>query len=144
MIPAGPGRTGMRPERLGVLICMSFAAVLFLSVPISNAQDAEGKPAVKQENPEMEKYKAETKEKLDGLDKRIKELQADAKKKIEASKVQINDGLDDLKRQRAELKKRMKRLENSSREEWEAAKQKINNAIEEIEKTFNRVKSYFK
>jgi hypothetical protein len=60
------------------------------------------------------------------------------------AEAEVKEGIRELKKKRAVLQRKIKRLEAASREKWEAAKQKVNEAIEQLEKTYDKVRSYFK
>ena len=68
----------MKSKYVAVVIGMSFAAMLFLSGLVSNAQAEEGKGS-NQGYSEKETFKQQAKEKLARLDDKIAELEAKAK-----------------------------------------------------------------
>lgn len=53
-------------------------------------------------------------------------------------------GVKELKEKRAALKNDIKDLEATSLKTWAAAKKKVNEAIDDLEKTYNKVRAYFK
>lgn len=134
----------MKRKHLAVLVGMSFVAMLFLSGFASNAQ-AEGKTGdVKQGNEEKETFKKQAKEKLGELDKKINDLEVKAKEIGSKTKAEAEKGLKDLKKQHVAMKKNMERLEAASKDTWEAAKQKVNKGLDKLEKTYNKVRDYFR
>jgi peptidoglycan hydrolase CwlO-like protein len=134
----------MKSKYVAVVIGMSFAAMLFLSGLVSNAQAEEGKGTASQGYSEKETFKQQAKEKLARLDDKIAELEAKAKESGAKTKAQAKKGLRDLKQKRFALKIDMERLEASSKQTWESSKQKFNKAMDDLERTYEKVRDYFR
>jgi peptidoglycan hydrolase CwlO-like protein len=134
----------MKSKYVTVVICMSFMAVLFLSGFVSKVQAEEGRTAVKQGYHEKEEFKQQAKERLAEFDRKINELEVKAKETGSKTKAEVKKGLRELKTKRAALKKNMERLEASSERTWEAAKQKVNMAMDDLERTYDKVRNYFR
>ena len=135
----------MKRRHVAIAICISFVTMLFLSGLIRNVQAEEVKDGIKQEYPEKkQEYKEKAKEKLAEFDKKITELEVKAKKEGSKVKTEVKEGIRELKDKRAALKEDMKKLEASSDKTWEAAKKKMNEAMADLEKTYDKVRAYFK
>jgi peptidoglycan hydrolase CwlO-like protein len=134
----------MKSKYVAVVIGMSFAAMLFLSGLVSNAQAEEGKGAANQGYSEKETFKQQAKEKLARLDDKIAELEAKAKEAGSKTKAEAKKGLKELKTQRVALKKDMQKLEASSKDTWEAAKRQVNKGLDKLERTYDKVRDYFR
>jgi peptidoglycan hydrolase CwlO-like protein len=134
----------MNSKYVTAAICMSFAAMLFLSGLVSNAQAEEGKNAARQDYSEKESFRQQANEKLADLDKKIAELEVKIKEAGSDVKAGVIKSLKKLKKQRAALKKDMKKLEASGKDTWEAAKQKVSSGLDELEKAYNKVRDYFR
>lgn len=145
-----------RSKYLSIVICISFLAVLFLHGLAKNvwAQGEEGKTAVEGKSgetstkekfsDEKKEFKRKAKARLDELDKKIGELEAESRKAGSKAKAEAKEGLKDLKEKRAALKKEMRKLDAKSKSTWEKAKQKIQDAEDALEDAYNKVRSYFK
>jgi DNA repair exonuclease SbcCD ATPase subunit len=145
-----------RSKYLSVVICISVLAVLVLHGMAKNvwAQGEERKTAVEGKSgetstkeklsDEKKEFKRKAKARLDELDKKIDELEADLKKIGSKAKVEAKEGLKDLKEKRSALKKEIKKLEAKSKTKWEKVKQKIQAAEDEIEEAYNKVRSHIK
>jgi peptidoglycan hydrolase CwlO-like protein len=134
----------MKSKYVAVVIGMSFVAALFLSGLVSNAQAEEGKGSSNQGYSDKETFKQEAKEKLARLDDKIAELEAKAKETGSKTKAEAKKGLKELKNQRVALKKDMQRLETSSRKTWESAKRQVNKGLDKLERTYDKVRDYFR
>jgi DNA repair exonuclease SbcCD ATPase subunit len=145
-----------RSKYLSIVICISLGTVLFLHGLAKNvwAQGEEGKTAVEGKSGEPstkekfsddeKEFKRKAKSRLNELDKKIDQLEAESKKTGSKAKAEAQEGLKDLKEKRAALKKEMRKLEAKSKSKWEKAKQKIQDAEDELEEAYNKVRSYFK
>jgi hypothetical protein len=141
---------------LYIVISISFLAVMFLPGLAKNvrAQGEEGKTAVGGKSGEpstkatfsddKKEFLRKAKERLAELDKKIEELEAEAKKAGSNVKAEAKKGLKDLKEKRAALKKEIRKLEAKGKSNWEKAKQKIQDAGDELEEAYNKVRRYFK
>jgi hypothetical protein len=134
----------MKSKYAAVVIGMSFAATLFLTGLVSNVQAEEGKGEGKHYYAEKDTFKHQAKEKLARLDDKIAELEVKAKEAGERTKAEARKGLKELKKQRVALNKDMKRLEASSERTWESAKKQVNKGLDRLERTYDRVRDYFR
>ncbi len=146
----------MRRKYLYLVICLVFFAMLIFPEIVKNvcAQGEKGKTTVESKtgngsaeqkfSEEKNEFKRKTKERLDALDRKIKELEAESKKAGSKLTAEAKEGLRELKEKRVALKKDMKKLEAKSRERWEEIKRKVDAAIEDIEERYNKLRDKFK
>jgi uncharacterized protein YlxW (UPF0749 family) len=134
----------MKSKNLSVAIVMSFLAMLFLSGLVSNVQGEEGRAADNQGYSEKEAYKENAKQRLAEEDKNIQELEAKAREGNADERADARKGLRELRQKRATLKSDIESLETAGKDTWEAAKRKVNRAIDDLERTYARVRDYFR
>jgi len=138
--------------------CILFIAAAFLPGLPKQAQGEvkEGKAAVEEKSGEMaapkeasfkekkEEYKKTAKEKLAKIEKKIEELEGSAKKAGSKVRADAKKGLEELKQKREVLKKDMKKLEAAGKRKWEIVKKKVDAGMDDLEKTYDKVRVYFK
>jgi peptidoglycan hydrolase CwlO-like protein len=134
----------MKSKHAVVVIAMSFVAMLFLSGLVSNVQSEERRGEGNHYYAEKDTFKQQVKEKLNRLDDKIAELEMQAKEAGHKIKGQAKKGLKELKQQRVALNKDMKRLERANERTWESAKRQVNKGLDKLERTYDRVKDYFR
>jgi hypothetical protein len=134
----------MKTKNLAVAIGMSFLAMLFLSGLIGNAQGEEVKASDNQGYSEREQYKENAKLRLAEEDKKIKELEIKAREGNAEERAEARKGLRELRRKHATLKSDIARLETAGKDTWEAAKREVNRALDDLERTYERVRDYFR
>jgi hypothetical protein len=134
----------MMSKYVTILICMSFMAVLFLSGFASNVQAEEENSAGKQGYSEKEEYKAKAKQKLAEEDRKIAELEAKARDGNAEERAEARKGLRELRQKHATLKSDIASLETAGKDTWDAAKRNVNWAIDDLERTYERVRDYFR
>jgi small-conductance mechanosensitive channel len=141
---------------LSVVVCIFFMAVLLSPGILKNSwgQGNEGKAAVEEKpegkyttkekfSEEKKEFEAKAKARLDDLDKKIDQLEAESKKAGSKVKEETKEGLRELKEKSAALKKEMKKLKAKSKTKWEEAKQKIQAGGDELEEAYNKVRAKF-
>jgi peptidoglycan hydrolase CwlO-like protein len=134
----------MKSKYVSILICMSFVAVLFLSGLVSNVQGEEENSSVNQSYSEREAYKENAKAKLAEQDRKIEELEVKARDGNAEERAEARRGLRELRNKRATLKSDIASLETAGKDTWEAAKREVNMAIDDLERTYERVRDYFR
>jgi peptidoglycan hydrolase CwlO-like protein len=134
----------MKSRYVAVVIGMSFVAMLFLCGLVSTAQAEERKGEGQHYYAEKDTFKQQAKEKLARLDDKIAELEQKAKESGHRTKAEAKKGLRDLKQQRVALNKDMKRLEGSSERTWESAKRQVTKGLDKLERTYDKVRDYFR
>jgi uncharacterized protein YlxW (UPF0749 family) len=134
----------MKSKYTAVVIGMSFVAMLFLAGLISTAQAEERRGEGNHYYAEKDTFKQQAREKLNRLDDKIAELELKSKEAGYRTKAQAKKGLKELKKQRVALNKDMKRLEASSERTWESAKRQVNKGLDKLERTYDRVRDYFR
>ena len=149
----------MKKNRFLLLVfCILFLAAAFLPSLSKQAQCEvkEGKAAVEEKSGEMtgpkeaasedkrNEYKRMAKEKLAELGKKIDELEGAAKKAGSKVRADAKKGLEELKQKREVLKKDMKKLEAAGKREWEVVKKKVDAGMDDLEKTYDKVRDFFK
>ncbi len=145
-----------KSKGLSVFICMAFVGLLLLPGLGRNVWGQEKeKTKVEDQSKETsstkEKFSQEKKEfnmkaraRLDELNKKINELEADLKKAGSKVKAEAKEGLQELKEKRVALRKEMRKLKAKSREKWEEAKQKVQSAGDDLEQSYNKVRDKVK
>lgn len=142
-----------RGRHLSVAVCIMFFSVLFLAGVTKNVRGDQGtsieeksgeKSSDKKFSEEKKEFKQEMKQRLDVLDNKIKELEAELKKVGSKAKTESKEGLKELKNKRAELKKDMKKLGAKSRRKWDVVKGKVRDAMDDLEDAYNKVRDKFK
>jgi hypothetical protein len=147
----------MKSRFLSTVFCVLFLAAAFLPGLQKQARGEvkEGKTAEDARSGEMtaskevsfkekkEGYEKTVKEKLARIEKKIDELEVDAKKAGSKAKDNAKKGLKELKQKKEVLKKDIKKLEASGKKKWEVAKKKVETGIDDLEKTYDKVKDYF-
>jgi hypothetical protein len=134
----------MKGKHLAVVIGMSFAAMLFLSLPVSIAQAEEVKSESNQGYSEREVYKENARARLAEQDRQIKELEVKARDGNAEERADAREKLRELRRKRATLSNDIARLEIAGQDTWESAKRKVNRAFKDLEQTIESVRDYFR
>jgi len=158
LISGQKGKEGMKKHSgLARAFCISLLAFMFLPGLAKNVcgKTKEGKTVAGENSGEaaspkdtssqsrMDAYKGEAKEKLTGLEKKMKELKVDARQTGEKAQSNTKNGMKELKQKKEVLKKDMKKLEAATRKTWGKVKQKVEAAIKDLGKTYDSVRSYF-
>jgi uncharacterized protein YpuA (DUF1002 family) len=122
---------------ISIFICISFIAMLVITGLTSAAEmtSPEG---------QKEEYKQKTKGKLSGFERDIKEIEAKSKETGARAKADIRKGIQELKEKHKVAKSEMKKLDSAGKETWKNVKKDLDKAMDELEKTFNKVRAYFK
>jgi membrane-associated HD superfamily phosphohydrolase len=132
---------------VSIFVCISFIAMLVISglTKAANAQ-AGGTSAAEMNSSEGQKdeYKKTTKRKLSGFEKDIKEIEAKSRETGARAKADIQKGIEELKEKHQAAKGEMKKLDAAGKETWKNVKEDLDKAMDELEKTFDKVRSYFK
>ena len=134
----------MKGKHLAVVIGMSFAAMLFLSGPVSTAQAEEARPDSNQGYSERDAYKENARARLAEQDRQIKELEVKAREGNAEERADAREKLRELRRKRATLSNDIARLEIAGQDTWESAKWKVNRAFKDLEQTIESVRDYFR
>ncbi len=143
---------------ISIFVCISFFAVLVIPVltTAANAQVREeistfkekagvtSAAEMKSSEGQKEEYKKKAKGKLTGFEKDIKEIEAKSKETGAKAKADIQKGIKELKEKHMAAKREMKKLDAAGKKTWETVKEKVDKAMDEFEKTFDKVRSYFK
>jgi chromosome segregation ATPase len=107
-------------------------------------QGEEENSSVNQSYSEREAYKENAKAKLAEQDRKIEELEAKARDGNAEERADARRGLRELRNKRATLKSDIASLETAGKDTWEAAKREVNMAIDDLERTYERVRDYFR
>ena len=148
----------MKRRFMSVVFCILFIAAAFLPGLQKQAQGEvkEGITAGEEKSGEMaapkeasfkekkEEYEKTAKEKLARIEKKIDELEVDAKKAGSEAKEDAKKGLKELKQKKEVLKKDLRKLKASGKKRWEVAKKKVDAGMDDLEKTYDKVKDYFR
>ena len=128
---------------LYVVFCILFLAAAFFSSLQKQAwgevkeeknagEEKSGKIAAPKEASFKEKkedYEKTAKEKLARIEKKIDELEVDAKKAGSKTKEDAKKGLNELKQKKEVLKKDIKKLKAAGKRKWEVAKTKVDAGV---------------
>jgi hypothetical protein len=148
----------MKSRFLSIVFCVLFLAAVFLPGPVKQAraevkkgtttgEEISGESAAPKEGSFKEikeEYKKSATEKLARLGKKIDELEAEAKKAGSKARDDAKKGLKKLKQKREVLKKDIRRLEAVGKKKWEVVKKKVDAGIDDLEKTYDKVRDYFR
>jgi hypothetical protein len=134
----------MKSKYVAVVIGMLFAALLFLGGLTGNAQAEERRGEGRHDYADKDTFKHQVKEKLARLDDKIAELEVKAREAGHRTKDKAKKGLRELKQQRVALNKDTKKLENASQRTWESAKRQVDKGLDKLERTYDRVRDYFR
>jgi hypothetical protein len=152
------GDSIMKSRFLSVVFCVLFLVVAFLPGLQKQVcgEVKEEKTAGEEKSREMatpkeasfkekkEEYKQTAKEKLARIEKKIDELEVEAKKAGSKVKGNAKKGLKELKQKREVLRKDIVKLEAAGKKKWEAVKKKVDVGMDDLEKTYDKVRDYFK
>jgi hypothetical protein len=148
----------MKSRFLSIVFCILFLAAALLPGLQKQAwgEVKEGKTAEEEKSGGMaapkeasfkekkEEYKKTAKEKLARFEKKIDELEVEAKKAGSKARDDAKKGLDELRQKKEVLKKDMKKLEATGKNKWEVVKKKVDSGIDDLEKTYDKVRDYFR
>jgi len=148
----------MKTRFQSIVFCVLFLAAAFLPGPLKQArgevnqgtasgEEKAGETAAPIEGYSKEKkeeYKKTAKEKLAGIEKKIGELEAKAKEAGSKAKSDAKKGLKELKQKKEALKKDLGKLETAGKTKWEDLKKKVDAGLEDLEKTYDKVRDYFR
>ena len=148
----------MKSGFLSMVFCALFLSAAFLPGPLKQArcevnqgtaaeEEKAGETAAPKEESFKEKkeeYKKTAKEKLARIEEKIRELEAKAKEAGSRASDDAKKGLKELKQKKEALKKDLGKLETAGKTKWEDLKKKVDAGLEDLEKTYDKVRDYFR
>ena len=141
-----------------MVFCALFLSAAFLPGPLKQArgevnqgtaaeEEKAGETAAPKEESFKEKkeeYKKTAKEKLARIGEKISELETEAKKAGSRASDDAKKGLKELKQKKEVLMKDLRKLEAAEKTKWEAVKKKVDSGMDDLEKTYEKVRDYFR
>jgi len=86
----------------------------------------------------------EVQEKLDALERNIKDLKAKVRTSAGKAKLELEHQIDDMERKLEEVRGKLKQLASASGEAWKELRIGMDSALDELSKAYDRALSYFK
>jgi DNA repair exonuclease SbcCD ATPase subunit len=111
----------------GLLLLLPFVAFLFLA-GCANPDQPES---------EREEFQQQMESQLDGFDQRITEARNRAEELTGDARVNMEQAIDGLEEQRADLAARLEEMKAASDEEWAAFRTELEQASEDLQQAFN-------
>jgi hypothetical protein len=128
------GGINMNVQRLGFISLLASTLVLgcFLHAWSATQED------------ERESYKKEVKEKLNGLDKKIDELNKKGAERKGDAKRDFSKGMIELRKIQKVAKKECEKVEHAFASDWGKAKADMDSAVQDVEGAYDKAASHFK
>jgi TolA-binding protein len=126
---------------------LCFMALLFLVPPTIASQtqstSSGGNESDREASGERKKVETQLHEKLNDLDREIKDLKDKAAKQGKSTSKEIHQQLDDLDQKRTVARRKLKELERSSQGAWQETKKGFDAVMDDLEETYKRAASHF-
>ena len=93
---------------------------------------------------EYEKYQKKTQGELNEYKKKMKQLEANAKKVEGKAKVEVKEEMGELKKKMEVAEAKLKSMRSASGEAWEKMKSEVDSAMASVKESYEKVAAHFK